>query len=172
MPTRIFSISFLLVLFFSGSGLSYLFSTHMARVHARRNEYQLSDRTGECITLNAVAYKKLPKEKISDDIYEIFYENSKYDVYLTTVNTDGSVNLFARRDERENIARALYSEDHLPPRRSSHHNAPFYSFHFFHQYNPAFLTPSSFLMSDISFSVRTISNYHPAISPPPENDFA
>jgi hypothetical protein len=144
----------------------------VARTNARRFESDiLSDENScESITLSIDEFNSLPKEKISSTIFEITYQNRRFDIYKTELK-ENSVVLFARHDKQEeqilkNLATGKNS------RNLNKQPAPFYAFHFFLPEKLNFNSSSSInIFNSISWNMNFM-NYSSVVSPPPDNVFA
>lgn len=172
MLRRFFSIAFLSLLLISGSGIGYLFSMHLARTNARRFESEISNDANafERIVLSVDQFNSLPKENISSSIFEISYQNRRFDIYKTEF-TANTVVLFARHDKQEeqifkNIADANNTNN------LNKESVPFYGFHFFLHDEEIFKSPVALYKHEL-FSLNLIfTNYSSIPSPPPDHVFA
>ncbi len=172
MQRRIISIAFLVLLIVSGSGISYLFSMQLARTNARKFESEILQEanTLESISMSIDAFHALPKEKISSSIFEITYQNKRFDIYKTETKGN-TVYLFAKQDKHEEFILKNFAAAHSS-KKSDQRTIPFYAFHFF-------------ITEKINFNSEQNKNIYPAItciadhlnfsfvpSPPPDIEFA
>lgn len=172
MLRRIFSIAFLSLLLVSGSGISYLLSMHAARKNARRFESDILSEANsfETITLSRDEFNSLPKEKISSTIFEITYQNRRFDIYKTELK-ENSIVLFARHDKQEEqILKNLAAGNNN--KNINKQPAPFYAFHFFLPEKINFNSPTTEnIFNSISWNINFM-NYSSVVTPPPDNVFA
>lgn len=145
---------------------------HMARTNARKFKSEISSdgNTMETISMPVEEYNALSKEKISKTIFEITYQNRRFDIYKTELK-ENSVILYARHDKQEDLTlKNLAASNNA---KNLHKQAaPFYAFHFF-------LPEKLIFNSTIPINIHeTISlnvnfpNYCSITSPPPDNEFA
>lgn len=144
----------------------------MARTNARKFESEISSdgNTMETFSMPVEEYNALSKEKISSTIFEITYQNRRFDIYKTELK-ENSIVLFARHDKQEeqilkNLAAGKNSKN------LNKQPAPFYAFHFFLPEKINFISPTTGnIFNSISWNMDFM-NYSSVVSPPPDNVFA
>ncbi len=98
-----FSILFLFILLFAGSGLTFIAGHHFVRARAanREDEFAMGKLNPEVLNLSLKSFKKLPKDYISKQVFEIKINGIHYDIYDTVQHGD-TITLYAINDKAEN----------------------------------------------------------------------
>lgn len=88
---------------FAGSGLTFIAGHHFVRARAanREDEFAMGKLNPEVLNLSLKSFKKLPKDYISKQVFEIKINGIHYDIYATVQHGD-NITLYAINDKAEN----------------------------------------------------------------------
>lgn len=105
------TILFLFVLLFAGSGITYMVGHHYVRTRAgnREDEFSMGKLNPELLNISLKSFKKLPKDYISKQVFEVQINGIHYDIYKTIQQGD-NVTLFAINDKAENALMIAFGE--------------------------------------------------------------
>lgn len=167
---KVFSILLLTVLFLAGSGLSYQYAIHRAHKNAENFAEAQFDNNfqSETLVLNADAYDKIHKRKISETVNEIVFEGKHYDIFNIQINADNTITLFVKMDADEMQINENYN------RVNSENSGkimqpPFYVFHFMPDAQILIPMSASLTLQFFTEQFSAIStNCCLVLSPPPE----
>lgn len=169
MLRRLFSITFLAILMFAGSGISYMVGEHFIRANAidRKQDIASGVEITTSLRLSAESFNALKRERINDEIFEVVLNGIHYDIYNTQYNSDGSITLSAFRDTPENEL-LISTQEKETSGKNTLQLLPFFFFPFHNESNSFQLFTTELSVLSITHETIPLSSVKGCDSPPPD----